>query len=89
MVTGFGCPISMMADARIASVFRENWGGGLLGHALARRAGIDYEALLRSRICDPLGMSDTRITLTPEMKARLAVGTLHHRAGLLWSETIV
>ncbi|MBZ5695234.1 MAG: serine hydrolase [Acidobacteriia bacterium] len=55
-----------------------NLGGGLLGHVLARRAGMDYEALVRSRICDPLGMNDTRITLTPEMKARLAAG--HNQA---------
>jgi len=40
-----------------------NLGGGLLGHVLARRAGTDYETLVRSRICDPLGMKDTRITL--------------------------
>jgi D-alanyl-D-alanine-carboxypeptidase/D-alanyl-D-alanine-endopeptidase len=51
-----------------------NLGGGLLGHVLARRAGMDYEVLVRSRICEPLGMNSTRITLTPEMKARLAVG---------------
>ncbi|HTW22985.1 MAG TPA: serine hydrolase [Candidatus Baltobacteraceae bacterium] len=56
-----------------------NLGGGLLGHVLALRAGMSYEALVRSRICDPLGMKDTRITLTPEMKARLAVG---HNQGL-------
>ncbi len=56
-----------------------NLGGGLLGHVLARRAGMGYETLVRSRICDPLGMKDTRITLTPEMKARLAVG---HNQGL-------
>ena len=55
-----------------------NLGGGLLGHVLALRAGMSYEALVRSRICDPLGMKDTRITLTPEMKARLAVG--HNQA---------
>ena len=55
-----------------------NLGGGLLGHVLARRAGMDYETLVRTRICDPLGMNNTRITLTPEMKARLAVG--HNRA---------
>jgi serine-type D-Ala-D-Ala carboxypeptidase/endopeptidase len=55
-----------------------NLGGGLLGHVLARRAGMDYEALVRSRICDPLAMTNTRITLSPEMKARLAVG--HNRA---------
>jgi serine-type D-Ala-D-Ala carboxypeptidase/endopeptidase len=57
-----------------------NLGGGLLGFALARRAGTDYEMLVRTRICDPLGMSNTRITLTPEMQARLAVG---HDAGLM------
>jgi serine-type D-Ala-D-Ala carboxypeptidase/endopeptidase len=51
-----------------------NLGGGLLGHVLARRADTNYEALVRSRICDPLGMKDTRITFTPEIKARLAVG---------------
>ena len=46
----------------------------MLGHALARRAGMDYEALVRSRIAVPLGMNSTGITLTPDMKARLAVG---------------
>ena len=51
-----------------------NLGGGLLGLALAHRAGTDYEALVRSRITGPLGMTSTGITLTPEMKARLAVG---------------
>ena len=56
-----------------------NLGGGLLGFALARRAGMSYEALVKSRICDPLGMKDTGITLTPEMKARFAVG---HDQGL-------
>jgi CubicO group peptidase (beta-lactamase class C family) len=51
-----------------------NLGVGLLGQALARRAGMDYEALVRSRITIPLGMSSTGITLSPEMKARLALG---------------
>ncbi len=51
-----------------------NLGVGLLGHVLTLRAGMDYEALVRSRICMPLGMNDTRVTLTPEMKARLAIG---------------
>ena len=51
-----------------------NLGGGLLGQALARRASMDYEALVRSRIAVPLGMNSTGITLTPDMKARLAVG---------------
>src|SRR5271155_2047065 len=51
-----------------------NLGGGLLGHVLARRAGLDYEALVRSRICEPLGMKSTAITLSAGMKARMAVG---------------
>jgi serine-type D-Ala-D-Ala carboxypeptidase/endopeptidase len=51
-----------------------NLGGGLLGHVLSRRAGTDYESLVRARITGPLGMNDTRVALTPEMRARLAVG---------------
>ena len=51
-----------------------NLGGGLLGHVLARRAGMDYETLVRSRICEPLGMKSTGIALSAEMKARFAVG---------------
>ncbi len=56
-----------------------NLGVGLLGHVLSLRAGTSYEALVRSRVCDPLGLKDTRINLTPGMKARLAVG---HSGGL-------
>jgi serine-type D-Ala-D-Ala carboxypeptidase/endopeptidase len=51
-----------------------NLGGGLLGHVLARRAGMSYEALLTSRICNPLGMNSTEITVPPDMKARFAIG---------------
>jgi serine-type D-Ala-D-Ala carboxypeptidase/endopeptidase len=51
-----------------------NLGAGLLGHILARRAGTDYESLVRSRITHPLGMPDTGITLTPSMKQRMATG---------------
>ncbi len=51
-----------------------NFGAGLLGHVLARRAGVDYETLVRTRVTGPLGMRDTAITLSPEMKLRLAPG---------------
>jgi D-alanyl-D-alanine-carboxypeptidase/D-alanyl-D-alanine-endopeptidase len=51
-----------------------NLGGGLLGTVLARRAGMSYEALVESRITGPLGMKNTRLTLSPEMKARMATG---------------
>src|SRR3984957_15745372 len=51
-----------------------NLGVGPLGPALTLRARMDYESMLRSRILDPLGMTSTRVTLTPEMKAHLALG---------------
>ncbi len=51
-----------------------NLGVGLLGYALSRRAGKTYEQLVVERICTPLGMKNTRITLTDEMKSRLAMG---------------
>lgn len=51
-----------------------NLGGGLLGHVLALRAGMDYEALVRARITGPLDMKSTSIALTPGMKARMATG---------------
>src|SRR5262245_65824475 len=46
----------------------------LLGHVLALKAGTNFESLVVARICRPLGMESTRITLTPEMKMRLAMG---------------
>ena len=51
-----------------------NLGFGLLGIALARRAGKSYEELLVERVCNPLGMADTRIALTGEMRRHLAQG---------------
>jgi CubicO group peptidase (beta-lactamase class C family) len=51
-----------------------NLGVGLLGQALSYRAGKPYEVLVTERVLRPLGMNDTRITLTPSMTARLAPG---------------
>jgi D-alanyl-D-alanine-carboxypeptidase/D-alanyl-D-alanine-endopeptidase len=51
-----------------------NVGVGLLGQALTQRAGSDYETMVRSRILEPLGMNNTRVKLTQEMQARLAIG---------------
>jgi CubicO group peptidase (beta-lactamase class C family) len=51
-----------------------NLGAGLLGHLLALRARVSYEALLRQRILDPLGMKDSAITLSKSLRARLAQG---------------
>lgn len=51
-----------------------NMGMALLGRALAERAKLPYEVLLRDRILTPLGMADTRIDLTAEDQARAAAG---------------
>ena len=57
-----------------------NIGYWLLGQALTARGGMDFESLLRARVLAPLKMNSTGITLSPELKAKLAVG---HDAGLL------
>ena len=51
-----------------------NLGVGLLGHALATRAGTDYETLVTERVLRPLAMADTSIVLTPSARERLATG---------------
>ncbi|MGH7766044.1 MAG: serine hydrolase [Candidatus Binatia bacterium] len=49
-------------------------GMGLLGHALALRAGISYDELIKRRICGPLGLKDTTVTLTEAQQKRFAQG---------------
>jgi CubicO group peptidase (beta-lactamase class C family) len=56
-----------------------NLGVGLLGLALSRRAGQSYEQALTSRVLEPLGLRDTRITLSPDLTRRLTPG--HSAAG--------
>ncbi|HZV36486.1 MAG TPA: serine hydrolase [Verrucomicrobiae bacterium] len=51
-----------------------NFGDGLLGHLLELKSGTNYEALIKARICEPLEMRDTCITLSPEQRARFARG---------------
>jgi CubicO group peptidase (beta-lactamase class C family) len=51
-----------------------NLGVGLLGHILALKAGMDYETLVRTRICTPLKMKSTVITISPRLRSRLAKG---------------
>ena len=51
-----------------------NLGVGLLGHALALKAGTSYEQLVTRRVLIPLQMKETAITLTPALRARLALG---------------
>jgi CubicO group peptidase (beta-lactamase class C family) len=65
-----------IANGETASVPYQysNVGAGLLGHLLQRKAQTSFEQLLVERICDPLEMGDTRISLTKEQKERLAHG---------------
>ncbi len=51
-----------------------NLGMGLLGHVLALKLGQPYEEAIKDRILEPLGMSNTTITLTEDQKALLADG---------------
>jgi D-alanyl-D-alanine-carboxypeptidase/D-alanyl-D-alanine-endopeptidase len=56
-----------------------NLGYGLLGHVLALRAGRGYEQLVQERICRPLGLTDTRISVPAAARERFAQG--HSRRG--------
>ncbi|MBT2529835.1 beta-lactamase family protein [Streptomyces sp. ISL-99] len=83
-----GCTGELLMDGlrrtRLRSVpgtrFRySNFGAGLLGLALARHTGTDYDTLIQAEICRPLGMTDTHVVLDPGRTARLAAG--HSRTG--------
>lgn len=50
-----------------------NIGMGLLGHVLGLRAGKSYEALLRERVLEPLGMRETFIVVPSAVAGRFAV----------------
>ncbi len=54
-----------------------NFGMGLLGHALERRAGCDYEELIRSRITGPLQMTSTYVNMGAGVRERLVQGYFH------------
>jgi CubicO group peptidase (beta-lactamase class C family) len=64
-----------------------NLGFGLLGMALSRRAGVPYEQLVVERICTPLGMTSTRMTLPAELRARLATPHDGGRPVPVWEDT--
>src|SRR4029077_8454161 len=51
-----------------------NVGFGLLGHALAVRAGLDYETLIRRLVTEPLAMPDTGIPLSADQRLRMMAG---------------
>lgn len=47
---------------------------GLLGNAMAHRAGKSFEALLKERVVLPLGLKDATITLSDKQKKLMAQG---------------
>jgi CubicO group peptidase (beta-lactamase class C family) len=51
-----------------------NMGFGLLGHALGRRAGVDYATLVRQLIAEPLGLTDIAVTIPAEQPQRFLQG---------------
>ena len=60
-----------------------NFGMGLLGHLLSLKTAQSYKNLIETIVCQPLGMSDTDIHLTPEQQQRLSPG--HSPDGALTS----
>lgn len=62
-----------------------NLGVGLLGYALARAAGMDFEELVRTRLLDELEMSDTAISLSDDQDARMAIAhDIYNRPTSRW-----
>jgi CubicO group peptidase (beta-lactamase class C family) len=68
-----------MANCELRSDIGRKWeysniGYWLLSEALANRAGVDYETLLRRRVIVPLRLTNTAFTLSPKMKTNFALG---------------
>jgi CubicO group peptidase (beta-lactamase class C family) len=57
-----------------AKYLYSSFGIGLLGYALAQRAGVSYAQLVETEITGPLHMNDTVFALSPEQKQRLIQG---------------
>src|SRR5207302_6310629 len=51
-----------------------NLGMGLLGHVLALAAHQEYQAALKERVCEPLGLRDTTVALTAAQRERFIQG---------------
>jgi serine-type D-Ala-D-Ala carboxypeptidase/endopeptidase len=56
-----------------------NFGFGLLGHVLERAAGTSYEDLVIERVCRPLEMVETRVTVPVHARERVARGHKRRR----------
>ena len=65
-----------------------NLGVGLLGQALANSAGTSYENLLEQEITGPLGMTETVVTIRPELRSRFIGGhDANHQPVSAWDLT--
>lgn len=65
-----------------------NLGVGLLGQALANRAGTSYENLLEQEITRPLGMTETAVTMRPDLRPRFIEGhDANHQQASAWDLT--
>jgi len=64
---------SVANTSRASSPFG-SLGFGLLGVALANRAGSSFAIILKKEIADPLGLKDTTMNLTAEQQLRLIAG---------------
>lgn len=70
-----------------AAYLYSNLGFGLLGQALADRAGIPYPMLLKQEVTDPLGLRDTTVGLTAEQQRRFLQGhDARHRPAGGWDQ---
>ena len=71
---------SLELEREIGSLYEySNLAQGLLGHILATVEGVSYEQLVKDRICTPLEMQETAITLSGPMLDNLAIG---HSSGM-------
>lgn len=62
-----------------------NLGLGLLGQALADRAGTSYAHLVAEEVTRPLGLSDTVVSLSPAQQARFIQGhAANHQPAHAW-----
>ena len=52
-----------------------NLGSGLLGYFMAQSRGQTFEEMFVERIANVIGLDSTRVNLSPELQARLSIGT--------------
>jgi CubicO group peptidase (beta-lactamase class C family) len=67
-----GLAMTTLTSRPGTAVLYSNYGFGVLGHVLERATGQPYEALLHEKLLAPLGMVDTKITLTARDLERFA-----------------